>query len=332
MATQRPIFELARFAWGAPDRLEVSGKFVGLPDLPADAPTLVISGADGVHRLPVVPDGPSGPLEDGRRWDAVFAWQEPPVAFEGAKLEFADIVVELPEPATRRTRARRQTLEVTQERAQESGTGREPERADGPAQEGVAPGDGVERLRITAELLATQEALRESQSTLQRTQEELTRVRDDLASERDLRSADTERFHQGLAAMSDAAAEALTAEQLALQQRGVDLREALEMIEAKDAALLELRGQLEAAAATQTKAEAESHAEIGALRERLAKLKGAGKEADRLRAKLGVTQRQVDEARAELDQTRSAMDEARSDVERLLGRLSTLRDTIGDGG
>jgi hypothetical protein len=331
MAT-RPTFELARFAWGAPDKLEVSGKFVGLPDVPADAPTLVISGADGVHRLPVVPDSLAGPLEEGRRWDAVFAWREPPVAFEGAKLEFADVVVELPEPATRRTRARRQTLEVTQERAEESGDlGPEPERVDGAARDGVIPGDGVERLRMTAELLATQEALRESHTTLERTQEELTRVRDDLASERELRGANTERFQQGLAEMRDAAAQALTAEQRAGQQRGADLREALEMIEAKNAALAELRGQLVEAAATQTKAEAESRAEIDALRERLSGLEGAGKEADRLRAELEATQAQADGVLAQLEETQSAMDEARSDAERLLGRLSTVRDTTGDG-
>ena len=118
MATQRPMFELARFAWGAPDRLELSGTFVGVPDVPADAPTLVISGANGVHRLPVVPESVSGPPEDGRRWEAVFAWQEPPVAFEVAELQFGDdMVVELPEPGGRRTRSRRKTLSVTRERA-----------------------------------------------------------------------------------------------------------------------------------------------------------------------------------------------------------------------
>ena len=87
MARQRPTFELARFAWGSPDQLELSGRFLGISDGPGEPPELVISGAEGTHRLPVVPESLSGPLEDGRRWEAVFAWQEPPVAFEVAEAQ-----------------------------------------------------------------------------------------------------------------------------------------------------------------------------------------------------------------------------------------------------
>ena len=208
MARHRPIFELARFTWGAPDRLELAGRFVGLSDLPAGAPSLVINGPDGVHRLPVVPDSLSGPPEAGGRWEAVFAWQEAPVAFEVAKLEFGDdIVVELPEPSARRTRARRQTLEVSRERTQEAQqTDRDRERADdaSPPEE-VAQANGVQQLRVRAELLAIEEALRDARTNLQRSQEALTRARDDLASERELRKADGMRFRQGLAEISDAA-------------------------------------------------------------------------------------------------------------------------------
>ena len=330
MASSGPIFELARFAWGAPDRLELSGKFIGLPDVPADDPMLVISGVDGVHRLPVVSDSSSGPPEDGGRWDAVFAWQEAPVAFEGAKLEFGSgIVVELPEPSSRRTRSRRQTLKVAQERGD---TGHRPRRADGPPREAAGPGVGVLRLRVQADLLATQQTLHELQGELQRTQEELTRVRDDLASEREQRRADTERFHQGLTEMRDVAAQALTDEQSAAEQLGVELQEARGTIEAKDAALAGLDAQLEAATAKHAEAETEAGAEIAALRARLATLERAGEEVDQLRAELEATRARADGARAQLDGARSAVEEARSDAERLLGRLSRLRDGPGDGG
>ena len=323
MASNGPTFELARFAWEAPDRLELSGKFIGLPDVPPDDPILVVNGVGGTHRLPVVSDSLSGPPEDGGRWDAVFAWQEAPVAFEGAKLEFgSDIVVELPEPSSRRTRSRRQTLQVAHHRRD---TGHTPRRADGPPREAAGPGGGVQRLRVQADLLATQETLHELQSELQRTQEALTRARDDLASERQLRHADAQRFHQGLAEIRDAAAQTLSDQQSAEQRLGAELRDARGMIEAKDAELENLGGQLEAAAAKQAAAESEAAAEITALRERLARLERAGAEADQLRAELEAARAQADEAHAQLDSARTAMEAARSDAERLLGRLAAIR-------
>src|SRR4051794_12647404 len=53
--TTRANFELERFTWGAPDRLELCGTFAGLRDIPVDAPVLVVSGPETMHRLPVVP-------------------------------------------------------------------------------------------------------------------------------------------------------------------------------------------------------------------------------------------------------------------------------------
>jgi hypothetical protein len=79
--------ELERFAWGGPDRLQVSGKFTGLGEVPPDAPVLVVCGPQRTHRLPALPDSLSGSREDGNPWSAEFAWQEPPVAFEEATLE-----------------------------------------------------------------------------------------------------------------------------------------------------------------------------------------------------------------------------------------------------
>jgi hypothetical protein len=227
------IFELERFAWGSPDRLELSGTFIGLPDVPAADPVLVIGGDDRVHRLPAVPDSLAGPPEEGRRWQAAFAWQDAPVAFDVAELQLgADIVVELPEPGERRTRFRR-------------------------------------------------------------------RVR-------------------------GAAAPALAAEERTAQQLGAELREARKTIEAKDAALEELGGQLEAAEANYAEAESETRAEIAALRERLATLERVGEKAEQLRAELEATRTQAAGARAELDEARSTVEEARSDAQRLLSRLKTL--------
>jgi hypothetical protein len=92
-------FTLERFAWDAPDRLAVSGWFSGTA--PADAPVLVVHGAERKHRLPAVPDSFPSSLEDGRPWRAAFAWQGTPAAFDVAELELgADSVVELPRPGS----------------------------------------------------------------------------------------------------------------------------------------------------------------------------------------------------------------------------------------
>ena len=81
---------------------------------------------------------------------------------------------------------------------------------------------------MQAELLGAQEALRDAQAALERTQEELRRVRHDLVTERELRSNDAERFHHALAAMSETAEQALTAEQRAAHQLGAEARTMLE--------------------------------------------------------------------------------------------------------
>jgi hypothetical protein len=292
MHRKRLTFELARFAWGAPDRLELSGRFLGLADGPADDPELVISGENGVHRLPVVPDSLSGPLEDGRWWDAVFAWQEPPVAFDVAELRFgSDMVVELPTPDARRSRSRKQTLAVSREPVEE------PEEVP-PAEEELPASDGIEQLRAHAELLATQEALHEVRADLERMQEELARTRSELDAERAERSADSGRFQHALGELRDSAEEALIAEQAATREVRGELQEALGMIANRDA-------------------EAEE------LRQRIEELEQLGAETDGLRGELET-------ARAEREQAWGALEEAREDAQRLLERLDGARDTAGD--
>src|SRR4051794_39229687 len=43
-------FQLDRFEWAAPDRLEIAGSFAGV-DAPTVTPTLVVGSGDGVRRL-----------------------------------------------------------------------------------------------------------------------------------------------------------------------------------------------------------------------------------------------------------------------------------------
>jgi hypothetical protein len=272
-------FELERFVWGAPDRLEISGTFSGVADPPADSPVLVVRGNGDTHRLPAVLDSVSGPPEDGRRWLAAFAWQEAPVAFDAAVLEFGDnFAVELPEPGARRQLFRHQVLEV---RRPGAAAPDEEAVAAAPAEEPVAAApSGAEPVRLEAELLAAQEELREAGAALQRAQAEVARAREDLTGERERTAADAERFRAGLARVQQSAADAIAA---------------------KDAELDAMRAQV---------------AELDALRARVAELEAAGDEAGKLRS--------------ERERARGAADEARAQTEQLLGRLTAIRDALGD--
>src|SRR5690349_20356 len=102
---QRATFDLERFSWGTPDRLEVSGTFAGIGDAPAGEPVLVVRAADREVRLPAVAETVTGPPADGRPWQAHFAWQEAPFAFETATLAVGeDMAIDLPEPGASRPR------------------------------------------------------------------------------------------------------------------------------------------------------------------------------------------------------------------------------------
>src|ERR1700755_3397234 len=74
-------FVLQRFAWGAPDQLELAGTFAGLGEPPADLPVLILSGRDGTYRLPAAAGDVSGAPENGQPWRAAFVWQEGPAPF-----------------------------------------------------------------------------------------------------------------------------------------------------------------------------------------------------------------------------------------------------------
>ncbi|CAA9491679.1 MAG: hypothetical protein AVDCRST_MAG69-1384 [uncultured Solirubrobacteraceae bacterium] len=90
------VLELERFAWAAPDRLEVVGRFTGLRNGRYDQPILVVHGADGAHRLPAAGEPPV----EGAVWHAEFAWREAPVAFAVAELHLGPgVVLELPAPS-----------------------------------------------------------------------------------------------------------------------------------------------------------------------------------------------------------------------------------------
>jgi hypothetical protein len=347
--TERPSFELKRFAWAAPDRLDLSGVFSGVAHELAGEPSLVVRGSGGEHRLPAIADSIAGSLEDD--WAATFAWQEVPEAFDEAQLEFAGgLSVVLPQPGKRALR--RQVLEVhginghaTAEPEVEASAAQEaaPEEMapetpapETPAPETPAPEPppaAADSLRVQAELLATEERLRQSQTAVQQAQAELERARADLAAEREGRRADGERFQQVLQTFRAAAEEAVSAEQGAAAQLGTDLREAQEALDAATASRAEAEAQL--APLRERVAELEQSAvRIDAMRDEREEAReqasAAVAEAAELRAALEEAEGKAKAAHAELAAVRSALDGARADAQRLLGHLTPDTEPAAD--
>src|SRR3954451_14047883 len=179
-ASNGATFQLDRFEWAAPDRLEIAGSFAGI-EPPRMAPTLVVGAADGPRRLTATPvDSPV----DGEQWTAAFLWQEPPVPFEQVELELGDgLSVVLPAPGS----------------------------GDAALAIRGAPRPAAETLRSQAALLAAQEEAREALSARGQVLQELARVREDLEAERSAHAADAERFKRGLPRVRDAGEAALPA-------------------------------------------------------------------------------------------------------------------------
>jgi hypothetical protein len=229
---QQASFHLERFFWDAPDRLGVSGTFAGLGEAPSGEPVLVARAGDRELRLPAVADTMSGPPEDGP-WQAQFAWQEAPVAFEAITLALGDeLAVELPEPAASRPRFRRRMLEVRRIQRAPSASPR---------------AGGVERLRLEAELLAATEQAREMTVVSERANDELARVRADLQAERERSAADARRFREALAQVGGSVEEEIAAERSAAAEVRTDLERVSAEVVVLRAELDRTRGETTAA-------------------------------------------------------------------------------------
>jgi len=247
-ATIPTAFELERFDWAGPDRLEISGTFTGPPPAPHDGPLLVVHGEDGTHELP--PAGPSATPEPGEPWKAAFTWQEPPAAFTTAELRLGAARVDLPglhpggEPAA--------TLAVVGAEAGAAPAGQlEPEPDAAPAG----------RLHLEAELLAGRELARELERELLRAHAERDRAQEDLEAERTGRAEDATRFREGLAAVERAAADELAT-----------ARAEADAAAAARAEVERLRAELDAAGAGEADLRARLGASAGELEQALGRL------------------------------------------------------------
>jgi hypothetical protein len=329
-----PTFELRRFVWGTPDRLLVSGSFEGLHDTPADAAAvLIVKAGDAVHRLPAVPDTVDGPPENGRIWQAQFAWQDPPVAFGAAELQLGHLVVELPEVSARRRRERPRLLPVRRGELVESEPPRDtlqivddPRAMDVPPEEASADPGGAS-VGSQVALLAAQEEVREVRTALEQIQAELGRARDDLQAERDRRVTDSERFREGLANVRGLAEQAVSAEQAVVTRLGAELRDAEAALETQGAETEALRAQLEAANTQRTEAEAALETNEGQMETLRTQLEAADARRTEAEAAVETNAAQRETLRAQLE----AADAARLEAEeRVQAEAEALRREVAD--
>jgi hypothetical protein len=200
MTSGSPAFELERFSWRGPGRLEVAGRFAGLPGEVGE-PVLVVRGPAGAQELTAEPGSVEGGSAEGERWHARFAWPAAPTAFDAAELHVGDaLVVELPDPPGRHRPFASRRLEVRRRK---------------PDEESVVgntdPDVPTDQLRLRAELLIAREEARELRGELERAHEDLAATRTALESERERHGADAEQFRRDLADVQLAAEEAVAA-------------------------------------------------------------------------------------------------------------------------
>ena len=207
-------FELERFAFTAPDRLEVVGRWTGLAGRRLGRPVLTFDAGGRRRRLTALPGGHLAPSE-GAEWRVAFAYDGDPEALASAELEVGRrLVVDLPAPRRHRAgprdragedeRRRREAAERTLAEREAEIVGLRDE-----AETALVERDAqIETLR--AEVAEAQAAHERLAAELEELRSQLTARDDELATARDeaeAARADAE------AARAEAAAASADAEQ-----------------------------------------------------------------------------------------------------------------------
>jgi hypothetical protein len=295
-------FELARFEWVDPTRLEVEGTWNGVSRLRARA-TLVIE-VDGRRRRLRALAGDAGTPE---QWSAAFGWDGDDIPrLQGAELEVGrGIVVDLPRPRSSRARAQlpKEPIPATTRDDKDAGPGR------------------AEAERIIAALDSARAEAEEARETLTRVRAERDELRAGTADLDALRARAEEA--DGLRAeVEDLRVRAAEADELRARAQDADrLREEAEDLRARAEEADSLRAEQEelrrrAEDADELRAEQEGLRseyqdlldERDALREKAQK--DVGPDLARLRAELENVERERTELRAQLDSISQRLEDA----------------------
>ena len=296
-------FELARFEWVDPTRLEVEGTWNGVSRLRARA-ALVIEVDGRRRRLKALPADTGTP----EKWSAAFGWDGDDIPrLHGAELEVGRIVVDLPRPRSSKARAQlpREPIPATTRDDKDAGPGR------------------AEAERIIAALDSARAEAEEARETLTRVRAERDELRagtadlDALRAERDeLRArgeeadglrAEVEELRARAAEADDLRpraeeADSLRAEREELLRRAEDadeLRSEQAGLRSEYQDLLDERDTLREEAQV-LRAAAEAKDEAPEL----------ASDVTRLRAELENVERERNELRAQLDSTSQRLEES----------------------
>jgi hypothetical protein len=318
-------FELARFSWTPPDRLEVTGRWSGLEGRRLGRPVLTLAIGDERRRLTALP---GGQLRGGE-WRAAFAYEGEPEAIESAELEVARrLVVELPAPRRRRARPeasalleerrRREAAEATLAERDDEITGLRDEAETALAEreseieklrETLAAAEAergalqLETAQLRADLVARDQELAAAREELEQTREDAEQR---LAAER---AASTE-VHEKLATAREQAQTSIAGEAEETERLRAELQSAREeterLVSAERAETARLREELAARSATANGDDDGGEAEAAARRmyERIAReLEHERAAARHLRRELDAVQAQTAEHRRVVSST-----------------------------
>jgi uncharacterized coiled-coil DUF342 family protein len=307
-------FELARFEWVDPTRLEVEGTWNGVSGLRARA-SLVIEVDGRRRRLKALP-GDTGTPE---KWSAAFGWDGDDIPrLQGAELEVGGgIVVDLPRPRSSKARAQlpKEPIPATTRDDKDAGPGRaEAERIiaalDSARAEAEEAREALARMRAERDELragtAELDALRARAEEADGLRAEVEELRARAAEADELRGraeeADSLRAQQEDLRARAEEADSLQAEREELLRRAEDadeLRSEQEGLRSEYQDLLDERDALREEAQI-LRAAAEAKAEAPELVPDLT----------RLRAELENVERERNELRAQLDSTSQRLEES----------------------
>jgi hypothetical protein len=238
----RMTFELERFDWATPDRIEISGRWRGPDPHRLGVPELVARHGSSTRRLKPV-EAAEPPSGDEGSWSVAFAWEAGPVALDAAHLEFPDgKVLELPALRAGLLRqARQRFTRGLRASAAAGGTGEEAgagavgtdEATTASTGDEAIPDDesgGVvsmpdpsrtpldETLTLRFDVNALRDELDVANEELERTRDEAAQARHDAERAIARRHADAERFHGDLKTMKTLAEDALRREREAREK------------------------------------------------------------------------------------------------------------------